>query len=177
MSYTYRDPTDLQFPRARYYDPAVGRFLSEDPLPTMQRYSYAGSNPVNLTDPAGLWPTLADLLRWHRWLPNYEGGSFAPTPIGLPTPIRTPTPLPMPTPDRRTPENIRNRVWDPVLDALQDEDVQRCMETLNFAFADSVSIGIVGIVVRRQVPWWLEGVNASKTFTGVREACNVQEWD
>jgi RHS repeat-associated protein len=51
------DPTGLEFLRARYYDPATGRFLGRDPVPYIQRYAYAGSNPVNLTDPTGLSPT------------------------------------------------------------------------------------------------------------------------
>ena len=40
----------------RYYDPATGQFLSVDPLvaATEQPYSYAGNNPVNVTDPSGL---------------------------------------------------------------------------------------------------------------------------
>ena len=33
------DETGLQYLRARYYDPVVGRFLSQDPLPFLQRYS------------------------------------------------------------------------------------------------------------------------------------------
>ncbi len=50
-----RDPdSGLYYLRARYYDPAVGRFLSQDPLPTGNLYAYVGNNPVNLIDPAGL---------------------------------------------------------------------------------------------------------------------------
>ena len=48
------DSADLQYLRARYYDPAVGRFLSQDPLPLLQRYPYVGNNPANLVDPSGL---------------------------------------------------------------------------------------------------------------------------
>jgi RHS repeat-associated protein len=43
--------------RARYYDAAHGRFLSEDPLLTPAGgswYSYAANQPVMLTDPTGL---------------------------------------------------------------------------------------------------------------------------
>lgn len=46
----------MQYLRARYYNPAVGRFLSQDPLPLPQRYPYVGNSPVNLTDPYGLNP-------------------------------------------------------------------------------------------------------------------------
>ena len=40
--------------RARSYDPGLGRFVSQDPLPFLQRYAYAGSDPANLSDPSGL---------------------------------------------------------------------------------------------------------------------------
>jgi RHS repeat-associated protein len=44
--------------RARYYDPSVGRFLSEDPArfrAGLNFYSYAGNCSTILRDPAGLW--------------------------------------------------------------------------------------------------------------------------
>jgi RHS repeat-associated protein len=45
----------LQYLRARYYDPAIGQFLTLDPLvsATGQPYGYASDNPVNLQDPSG----------------------------------------------------------------------------------------------------------------------------
>jgi RHS repeat-associated protein len=51
----------LYYLRARYYDPASGRFLGQDPLAgsmgnpqSQNRYAYALNNPVGLTDPLGL---------------------------------------------------------------------------------------------------------------------------
>jgi uncharacterized protein RhaS with RHS repeats len=43
--------------RARYYDPEVGRFISEDPIGfqggEVNLCAYVGNNPVNLVDPQG----------------------------------------------------------------------------------------------------------------------------
>ena len=51
------DGTGADYYRARYYDPALGRFLSEDPLEfnagSLNLYSYAGNDPVDYTDPSG----------------------------------------------------------------------------------------------------------------------------
>ncbi len=57
------DSTGLYFYNARYYDPALGRFVSADsiiPNPrdpqALNRYSYVRNNPIIYTDPSG-----------HRW--------------------------------------------------------------------------------------------------------------
>ncbi len=48
------DETGLVYMRARYYDPAIGRFVSEDPKHDgMNWFSYAGNNPVNMVDADG----------------------------------------------------------------------------------------------------------------------------
>jgi len=42
--------------RARYYDPEIGRFVSEDPLgfkAGVNFYTYVGNNPINANDPTG----------------------------------------------------------------------------------------------------------------------------
>jgi len=59
----------LYFYRARYYDPKVGRFLSEDPIRwrgLVNNYSYARANPVRWRDPFGLWewPTWEHVRSW-----------------------------------------------------------------------------------------------------------------
>jgi RHS repeat-associated protein len=55
------DPvTGLTYMQQRYYDPAVGRFLSADPMPSdiqngwnFNRYNYGANNPLRFTDPDG----------------------------------------------------------------------------------------------------------------------------
>jgi len=37
----------------RAYDPTLGRFLSEDPLPALNPYPYVSNNPTNAVDPTG----------------------------------------------------------------------------------------------------------------------------
>ncbi|WP_406015055.1 RHS repeat-associated core domain-containing protein [Streptomyces sp. NBC_00984] len=56
------DPTGLTHLGAREYDPALGRFLSVDPVidindpAQMNAYSYAHNNPLTKSDPDGLRP-------------------------------------------------------------------------------------------------------------------------
>ena len=53
----YKSSTSLYYYRARYYDPSVGRFLSEDPIGFfgggVDFYSYVGNSAVDLVDPMG----------------------------------------------------------------------------------------------------------------------------
>jgi RHS repeat-associated protein len=47
----------LYFYRERWYDPKVGRFLSEDPLGLLEgpnAYAYVGDNPISRKDPSGM---------------------------------------------------------------------------------------------------------------------------
>lgn len=53
----YDSETGLYYMRARYYDPASGRFSSEDPIGLaggINPYVYAGNNPVTYRDPSGV---------------------------------------------------------------------------------------------------------------------------
>jgi RHS repeat-associated protein len=52
------NPATASYYRARYYDSSSGRFLSEDPLRLragINHYRYVRNNPVDLTDPTGLY--------------------------------------------------------------------------------------------------------------------------
>lgn len=58
------DETQLVYLRNRYYNPTIGTFISQDPVEgsmnnpmSLNRYAYAQGNPVNMTDPSGLFPT------------------------------------------------------------------------------------------------------------------------
>jgi RHS repeat-associated protein len=54
--------TGLMYYRARWYDPQIGRFMSEDPIGLeggLNFYAYVQDNPVNLVDPFGLAYTKA----------------------------------------------------------------------------------------------------------------------
>lgn len=60
-TYTGREwdrETGLYYYNARYYDPEMGRFISEDPIGfnggDVNLYAYVGNNPVNFVDPWGL---------------------------------------------------------------------------------------------------------------------------
>ncbi|MFD1116916.1 RHS repeat-associated core domain-containing protein [Sphaerisporangium aureirubrum] len=56
--------TGLDYLSARYYDPSIAKFISADPLLDADKpqwanpYSYAGNNPVGISDPGGLKPCL-----------------------------------------------------------------------------------------------------------------------
>ncbi|PJE99503.1 Wall-associated protein [Streptomyces carminius] len=53
---TYLDPTGLYKMGARYYDPHLGRFTQPDPSgQETNLYLYASGDPINHTDPTGLW--------------------------------------------------------------------------------------------------------------------------
>ena len=58
--------TSLYYYRARYYHPAVGRFLGEDPLfvagGDLNLYRYTWDNPVVYRDPKGLYGGLDDAV-------------------------------------------------------------------------------------------------------------------
>ncbi len=112
----------LIFMRARYYHPALGRFVSADtvvpdPLSPQlfNRYSYAGNNPILYCDPTGhcLTPfcigeiivgVAVVVVAWNAMRVNAgdtstvsEMPTAQPAPTSTPTPVPTSTPTPSPT--------------------------------------------------------------------------------
>jgi RHS repeat-associated protein len=96
----YDNETGLYYYRARYYDPKIGRFLQTDPMLSVNRdsclgcsfkrkglsslthpnllhpYLYVDNNPVNWTDPYGLFK----FWWWGDWGgPGYSGGKYQST--------------------------------------------------------------------------------------------------
>ena len=70
----YDAEAGLYYNRARYYDPSLGRFLSEDPLGPaaggINLYTYAGNDPIDNRDPSG--------LRYYGddWTPAWDDGGL-----------------------------------------------------------------------------------------------------
>ncbi|MFN0314570.1 MAG: RHS repeat-associated core domain-containing protein [Burkholderiales bacterium] len=81
VQYTARenDATGLFFYRARYYDPVLKRFVSEDPIGLaggINAHAYVNGDPITYTDPLGLQASWAS---WGRFLkkgaPYYPKGT------------------------------------------------------------------------------------------------------
>lgn len=59
--HTFDGGSDLVYMKARFYDPAIGRFYSNDPISfhidnisMFNRYAYVSNNPYRYTDPTGM---------------------------------------------------------------------------------------------------------------------------
>jgi len=65
--YQYDEESELYYLNARYYDPEIARFLTEDtyrgdpndPL-SLNLYTYCENDPILATDPTGHWPSFLD---------------------------------------------------------------------------------------------------------------------
>jgi RHS repeat-associated protein len=107
------EPNGFYYMMARYYDPNVGRFISEDPIGfdggDVNLYGYVGNNPVNLIDSSGLtWLVFekdSNILYVHPGTTEAQGpprafpagnitdrSSRGPISVGGPYPIGEPIP-------------------------------------------------------------------------------------
>lgn len=69
---TTRKPLRAGPARVRYYDPDIGRFITQDPIGDGANwYVYADNNPVNAVDPTGLYSWLYAYKMFAAW----EGGN------------------------------------------------------------------------------------------------------
>jgi RHS repeat-associated protein len=80
--YLWDKETNLFFAKARFYDPEVGRFISQDSYlgqvddpPSLHRYFYANDNPTRYVDPTGHDPEEPD-----ERVPTPEPAPPPPTP-------------------------------------------------------------------------------------------------
>jgi RHS repeat-associated protein len=157
FGYTGREQdgeTGLDYYRARYYDSAVGRFISEDPLGfgagdgNLTRY--VGNSPVNFVDPSGerrAVPTADNSILIPNGLPGGGGGGggggrynpgfdprrYQPSDLGTPnygvptnsTPIPGNNPnVPNPTKCPKFNEEYANKNQEPFWNIVRTKGVQ-----------------------------------------------------
>jgi RHS repeat-associated protein len=107
------DGTGLYYNHARYYNPNIGRFISEDPIGFRggtNIYAYVGANPISSIDPLDLAvgcgcnksyvDCLSDCIQAHDPLNNLgkglltaAGGTFPKSLVGLPQGLGGASPL------------------------------------------------------------------------------------
>ena len=71
----YDAETGLHYNWNRYYNPAIGRYISADPIGLeggLNLYAYVGNDPINVIDPEGLMKR--DLTPWDDLDDIVEGG-------------------------------------------------------------------------------------------------------
>jgi RHS repeat-associated protein len=104
------DGIGLQYNRARYYDPASARFISQDPAgfsgsgPNL--YWYAGADPVDFTDPSG--ESIGD---WSGGAPGTNSVGGLPFPFG-PAPVFAEPPEPSDQPNFEDPSQPPGPDWE-----------------------------------------------------------------
>ncbi len=80
LGHPSEDNTVLIYMRARYYDPSVGRFISEDLSGHgVNWYIYGSDNPVNARDANGKW----DQKNWDWWTNFYQGAGLSLMQLGV----------------------------------------------------------------------------------------------
>jgi RHS repeat-associated protein len=163
----YDSETGLYWMSVRAYDPTLGRFISHDPLGRLaaqgldfQPYVYAANNPLNKTDPSGMWSLSRVMLDGEYAAPM---APIKPAPTGM-NPTK-PTPrcwiaevchnghrLPNPPgcsgkcPQIQTPIKPKTAHPDKAKDALIDGSIYFAAESSRISELSS-TLDLVGIVV------------------------------
>jgi RHS repeat-associated protein len=110
--------TGLYYYRARYYDPKLGRFISEDParlaLARFNAYGYAANSPTGWIDPTGLAPA------GHHYVPNIVRGMPGLSPAAKSV-FDGATTGPLDTPNLNQGYSTEHRAYDPAVRRLFDE--------------------------------------------------------
>lgn len=120
--------------RARYYDPAIGRFTSRDPAAgnrmnpqSLNRYSYVENNPANYTDPSG--NQLIGHIDLERGTEGY-GFQVTPTILGRTFGLLPPT-------DPFTLLQIREVAWNEFVSKVdKNEEKSRVLRAAYSSFRD-----------------------------------------
>jgi len=173
---------------ARYYDPAVGRFVSEDPIGFsggFNFYRYARNNPVRRKDPSGLCPIFVGYRPELTMLPTFGPPiQFVHTFIVLgcwkdrnvleSEPTETPFPWNKPKIDAETYPLIpgldpSNPVWtDPEI--FVRDDGRPCSSDLK-ALSD-----FAHAVNNASVRYHLLGSNSNSVTSGGLSALGINDW-
>lgn len=164
FQYTGRenDGTGLQYNRNRYYHPGMGRFVNPDPIglgggdPNL--YAYVGNDPVNATDPLGLYMQINDHLivtpggphitrpyEWMSPLNQVFSGPFAPPLVGWDSYRICPI-------GKYAPHNCTPRDDDDLGDLLNSADdvvhfVERNADNAAWILSDLGSIGAASLAI------------------------------
>ena len=72
------EDSGLQYFLARYYDPEVGRFISNDPIPHLNDYIYCDDDPINLIDYDGQNYAKVGFTMDNYNTPNTDSGDVQP---------------------------------------------------------------------------------------------------
>ncbi len=148
------DGTGLYYYRARYQDPILGRFMSEDPIGIhggFDLYSYVGNAPTNLVDPLGtqpipvpapppgpaplIVPPWVPLVLFDAWILEHDWREFrklcAASGWGWCSPSSSPGGAPNPNP---TPKNGGRKDNDTDCRAIRARCIRECMERYGYPY-------------------------------------------